>query len=130
MVVQNVPVQSVTKTSGGHYDAHGAGTESDPYKIEMFDRIRISMTTTTYGPTNINAEYDYSDPRSYNRCEMRTTLHYGNGDRTEVDTSMPTYKFDDVALNSYPANLGIQWNQAPPGNDLLLGKYARNLGDP
>ena len=69
------------------------------------------MSPTTYGPTNgAGNEYDYSDPKSYNRCELRTTLHYSNGDRTEVDSSLPTYKFDDVALNSYPYNLAIQWN--------------------
>jgi len=60
----------------------------------MFDRLQISLTRTTYGPTSGLSEYDYSDPLSYNRCVLRTTLHYSNTDRTLVDQSNPSYMFD------------------------------------
>ena len=79
----------------------------------MWDRISIAVTASTYAAS-------YASPNSYNRCEVRTTLHYSNGDRTAVDNALPTYLFDSTTA---PTKLGMQWSVVPD-NNILYGKDA------
>ena len=95
--------------------AAGTGTQSDPYRIEMWDRLTIGMTATTYNVA-------HPTPNAYNRCSVHTTLHHSNGDRTQVDVSKPTYLFDSTTA---PTKLGMQWSPAYiPNNNILYGKDA------
>ena len=53
---------------------------------------------------------------------MRTTLHFSNGDRTQVDTSKPTYTFDSTTA---PSKLAMQFTNLP-NNNILYGKDAND----
>ena len=79
------------------------GTRGNPYTIDMWQRLDIPMTSTTYKAA-------WPTPDFYDRCKVTHTLHYSNGDRTPVDTtSQTTYAFDDGGFRS--ANtLSLQWN--------------------
>ena len=70
MQLQSKTVQSIAKSSGPHYGTSGSGTTTAPYQIEMFDRLQLDFSRTTYYPetASVNNEYYYSDPLSYNRC--------------------------------------------------------------
>lgn len=65
---------SATTTPKGS-TASGTGSAADPYHIDMWDRITIPVTMTTYAGS-------YSNPHSYNRCEVRTSLHFNDAMRT------------------------------------------------
>ena len=72
-------------TSGG-----GQGVFGNPYTIDMWQLLTISMTRSSYVSP-------YTDPHSYTRCTVMTTLHYNDAHKTQVDTSK--YLFDST---SYP----------------------------
>lgn len=76
---------TMTVTSGG-----GQGVFGDPYTIDMWQLLTISMARSSYLSP-------YTDPHSYHRCEVKTTLHYNDAHKTQVDTSK--YLFDST---SYP----------------------------
>jgi len=110
---------SVVAPSG--VSASGVGTQANPYHVDLWDRISIGVTKTTYGP-NTGATNDYSNPNSYNRCEVRTSLHWNNSDRTEVDKTKPTYVFDSTTA---PSKLAMQFTSVPASYDnILYGKDA------
>ena len=82
------------------------GSSSNPYAIDMWQRLNIPMTVTSY-----NSPYD--SPRSYSRCSVVYTLHYNNKDRTAVTNTK--YRFNTVAApgledSSTPNQLSLQWN--------------------
>ena len=103
-------VKGSSSTTPSGSTASGNGNEATPYHIDMWDRITIPITTTVYDTT-------YSDPNSYNRCEVRTTLHFNNADRTQVDTSLPSYMFDSTTA---PTKLGMQWKPSMLREDNIL----------
>ena len=76
----------------------GQGVFGNPYTIDMWQLLTISMTRSTYVSP-------YTDPHSYTRCTVVTTLHYNDAHTTSVDSSK--YQFDST---SYPTQLEIQWD--------------------
>ena len=79
----------------------------------MWDRITIGVTKSTYVS-------GYTTPNSYNRCEVRTSLHFNDADRTKLDTALPTYMFDSETL---PTKLGMQFRpDMLRDNNILYGK--------
>lgn len=58
----------------------GTGARGNPYLIDMWQRLDIPVTSTTYKAA-------WPDPDTYQNCEVTHTLHYSNGDRTSVDLS-------------------------------------------
>ena len=64
----------------------------------MWQLLTMPMTRSTY-------QSPYTDPHSYTRCSVVTTLHYNDGHITPVDTNK--YLFDNPA---YPGQLQLQWD--------------------
>ena len=83
-----------------------SGTSTNPYAIDMWQRLDIPMTVTTYNSP-------YSSPTAYPRCSVVYTLHYNNADRTAVTSTK--YLFTTVATPSLasdtPTRLSLQWNE-------------------
>ena len=82
-----------------------SGSSTNPYAIDMWQRLDIPMTATTYNSP-------YSSPTTYSRCSVVYTLHYNNADRTPVTSTK--YLFNTVATPSVasntPTQLSLQWN--------------------
>lgn len=76
----------------------GLGVFGNPYPIDMWQRLDIPVTTTTYISP-------YTDPHSYTRCTVTHTLHYNDEQLTPVDTQKYTFY-----NSAYSTQLSIQWN--------------------
>lgn len=85
----------------------GQGVFGNPYTIDMWQMLTITMQSTTY-MSNAN------DPHSYHRCNVYTTLHYSDSQLTPVSTTH--HRFDNN-LNTedqvYSTKLKIQWDYGP-----------------
>ena len=77
------------------------------------------MTRTTY-TAPANTAGSTSDPNVFNRCEVRSSLHLNNADRSQLDASKPVYLFDSATK---PTKLGMQFRPSDlPDNNILYGK--------
>lgn len=87
----------------------------------MWDRLTIDVTKTTY-TAPANTAGSTSDPNVFNRCEVRSSLHLNNADRTQLPSSLSrqVYMFDD---GTKPTKLGMQFTPSDlPSNNILYGK--------
>ena len=58
----------------------GLGVFGNPYLIDMWQLLDIPVTKSTY-------DSPYTDPHSYTRCDVKTTLHYNDVHLTPVSTA-------------------------------------------
>ena len=86
----------------------GLGVFDTPYLIDMWQRLDIPVTMTTYGSP-------FPTPHSYVRCDIKTTLHYNDVHTTPVDTAKWV-----VDSASAPTQLSIQWDYAYTFDDFFI----------